>query len=142
MLNFKSENKGTWFYFDPTDESAGGVCLRELTTEEYENIEKLTVKTSKKFKRGQWVEDKKVNEKLASKLRWSYCITDWNKVALDGVELDCTNDNKVKMMKVLDFVKHVVDSLNELVDSNKSIEESKLKNSESSSNDNSENQTV
>ena len=51
-------------------------------------------------------------------------------------------ENKVKMMKVIDFVKHVVDSLNELVDINKSLEEARLKNSGSSSNGSSENQTV
>jgi len=142
MPNFNSENLGTWFYFDPNDESQGGVCLRELSTDEYEKIEKLTVKTSRKFKRGQWVEDKKEDTKLASRLRWSYCITDWKNVSLDGNELECNSINKAKMMKVIDFVKHVVDALNELVDSNRSLEESRLKNSQSSSNGKSENPTV
>jgi len=142
MPNFKSENLGTWFPYDPDNEDAGGVCLRELSTEEYEKIEKLTVKISKKFKRGQFIEDKKVDERLASRLRWSYCITGWKKTSLDGKELECTNVNKVKMMKVVDFVKHVVDSLNELVDSNKSLEEARLKNSESSSKGKSKDQTV
>lgn len=142
MPNFKSENPGTWFYFDPDDESQGGVCLRELSTDEYEKIEKLTIKTSRKFKRGQWVEDKKEDTRLASRLRWSYCITDWKNVSLDGKELECNSINKTKMMKVIDFVKHVVDALNELVDTNKSLEEARLKNSESSSNDKLKSPTV
>lgn len=142
MPNFNSENLGTWFYYNPDDESQGGVCLRELSIDESERIDKLTIKITKKFKRGQWVEDKKVDEKLASKLRWDYCITDWKKTNLDGQELECNKENKVKMMKVIDFVKHVVDSLNDLVDANKSLEEARLKNSPSSSNGSAENQTV
>lgn len=142
MPNFNSENPGTWFPYYPDDEDAGGVCLRELSTDEYERIENLTVKVTRKFKRGQWVEDKKVDERLASRLRWAYCITDWKKTSLDGKELECTDINKVKMMKVIDFVKHVVDSLNELVDANRSLEDARVKNSESSSNDKSKSPTV
>ena len=142
MPNFKSENPGTWFYYNPDDESQGGVCLRELSTDEYERIERLTVKTKKKVIRGVAVDDKKVDERLASKLRWDFCIVDWSKTILDDQELECNSENKVKMMKVIDFVKHVVDSLNELVDANKSLEEARVKNSGSSSNGNSENQTA
>ena len=142
MSNFKSQNPGTWFYYDPDNESQGGVCLRELSTDEFDRIEQMTVKVRKKFKRGIPYDDKVVDEKLASKLRWDFCIVDWKKTYLDGQELECTTENKVKMMKVIDFVKHVVDSLNDLVDTNKSLEETRLKNSESSSNGSSENPTV
>lgn len=142
MPNFKSENPGTWFYYDPDDESQGGVCLRELSTDEHARIERLTVKKKKKFKRGVPYDDVQTDEKLASKLRWDFCIVDWKKTCLDGQELECNSENKVRMMKVIDFVKHVVDSLNELVDTNKSLEEARLKNSESSSNGNSEEPTV
>lgn len=142
MPNFSSGNPGTWFYYNPDDESQGGVCLRELSTDEYEKIERLTVKIKKKVKRGIVIEDKIEDTKMASRLRWSYCITDWKKTSLDGKELECNTINKVKMMKVIDFVKFVVDSLNELVDANKSLEEVQLKNLESSSNDSSKSQTV
>ena len=142
MPNFSSENPGTWFYFNPDNESQGGVCLRELSTVEYDRIERLTVKTRRKVIRGVSVDDRKVDEKLASKLRWDFCITDWKEVYLDDNELVCTTENKVKMMKVIDFVKHVVDSLNELVDANKSLDEMQLKNSGSSSNGNSDQSTV
>ena len=134
MARFNSENVGTWFYFDPNDESKGGVCLRELSTEEHERIERLTVKTRKKVIRGVAVDDKKEDTELAHKLRWDYCIVDWKEVELDGHPLDCTKDNKVKMMKVVDFVKFVVDSLNELIESNESLDEVRLKNSNDSSN--------
>lgn len=128
MPNFKSENPGTWFYYNPDDESQGGVCLRELSTDEFERIERVTTKHKKKVMRGVLVDDAEVDERAASKLRWDYCIVDWKNTSLDGQEVKCDSDNKVKMMKVIDFVKHVVESLNDLVDMNKSLEDSRLKN--------------
>ena len=134
MPNFSSENPGTWFHYNPDDESQGGVCLRELSTDEYSRIERITVRKKKKFKHGAAYDDIQTDEKMASKLRWEYCIVDWSKTSLDGQEIECTDENKVKMMKVIDFVKHIVDSLNELVDVNKSLEDTRVKNSGSSSN--------
>jgi len=57
-------------------------------------------------------------------------------------ELECTNDNKVRMMKVIDFVKHVVDSLETLTGMNRSLEEARAKNLPSGSSDSLPNQTV
>jgi hypothetical protein len=142
MPNFDSKNEGVWFYFDPENESVGGVCLRELTPEENLRIEKLTTKTKRKFTRGQLVEDTRVDEKLTWRLRWDYCIVDWSNVSLDGHPLECDTDNKVKMMNVTDFIKFVVEALNELVDSNKVLEEARVKNSGSSSSGNSESPTA
>lgn len=142
MPNFSSKNQGTWFFFNPEDESQGGVCLQEITPEENLRIEKLTVKSRKKVIRGVPVDDSKVNEKLAWRLRWDFCIVDWREVSLDGQQLECTTDNKVKMMNVTDFVKFVVDSLETLVETNKALDEARLKNSENSSNGNTESQTA
>jgi len=128
MPNFDSTNQGTWFYFDPTNEKLGGTCLRELTPDEFNRIERLTVKKRKKIKRGVAYDDIETDERLASKLRWDFCITDWKEVNLDGQGLECTTENKVKMMKVTDFVKHVVDSLETLVETNKALEEARVKN--------------
>jgi len=140
MPNFNSENPGTWFYFNPDDELQGGVCLRELSSDENRRIAKLTERHKKKFMRGTLVDDVKVDEELASKLRWHFCITDWKEVSLDGQKLECTNDNKVRMMKVIDFVKHVVDSLETLTEMNRSLEEARAKNLPSGSSDNVPNQ--
>lgn len=134
MPNFDSTNIGTWFYFFPANEEFGGVCLRELTTSESEKIERITVKKRKKFRRGTVYDDAETDEKLASKMRWDFCITEWKEVTLDGKSLDCTAENKVKMMNVIDFVKHVVDSLEKLVDTNKTLEEARVKNLPSSLN--------
>lgn len=142
MPDFSSKNEGTWFYFDPDREELGGVCLRELSTDEHERIEKLTVKHRKKFKRGIAYDDIETDDKLASKLRWDWCITDWKEVSLDGIALECTADNKVKMMKIIDFVKHVANSIEMLTEINKSLEEARAKNSGSSSEDSSKNRTA
>ena len=142
MPEFKSVDEGQWFYFDSKNETLGGVCLRELSSDEYERIEKLTVKKSKKFKRGIPYDDIKTDEKLASKLRWDFCIVNWTQISLDDQMVDCTAENKVKLMKVLDFVKFVADKLSDLTDANRSLDEARLKNSGSSSSDSPENQTA
>ncbi len=133
MIDFNSKNKGMWFFYNPDKEEDGGVCLRELSTEEHQRIEKITVKTKRKFKHGIAYDDRQVDEVIALKLRWDFCIVDWEETGLDGMQLDCNSDNKDKMMKVIDFVKFVVDSLEELTESNESLAKAKLKNSESSS---------
>ena len=142
MPDFSSKNNGRWFYFDPDNESLGGVCLRELPPDEFDRIEKLTVKHKKKIMRGVLVDDSTTDEKLSSKLRWDYCVVDWKEVTLDGQLLSCDSKNKVKMMKVTDFVKFLADSLGELVDVNKSLDEARVKNSESSSSDSSKSPTA
>lgn len=139
MPQFDSANTGTWFYFDSTNEELGGVCLRELSTAENQRIERMTVKKRKKVKRGVAFDDPEIDEKLASKMRWDFCITDWKEVELDGQPLECNVENKVKMMNVIDFVKHVVNSLEGLVEMNKTIEEARVKNLPPSSNGSSEN---
>lgn len=138
MPEFSSTNQGTWFFYDPNNEDLGGVCLRELTLDEAERIEKLTIKRRKKFKRGVAYDDIQTDKKLASKMRWDFCITDWKETSLDGRELECTAENKVKMMKVTDFVKHVVDSLEVLVEANATLDEARAKNLPTLLNGNSE----
>lgn len=135
MPKFKSESLGKWFYFND-DEAQGGVQLRELTTDEHRRIEKLTVKHKMKFERGtgRRYDDATTDEKLVDKLRWDFCIVDWKEVYLDGQELACTAENKVKMMKVTDFVKVLVDWFEELAETNESLRSSQAKNLESSSN--------
>ena len=138
MPKFSSEDEGTWFWFDEDNHDAGGICLRELSTNEHQKIERTTVKHRKKFSHGMAYDDMEVDEKLASRMRWDYCITDWKEIELDGEMLECTRDNKIKMMNVMDFVKFFVDSLQSLVETNKPLEEARLKNLRSSSGGNAE----
>lgn len=141
MPNFELENPGTWFYFND-DESQGGICLRELSIDENDNIEKLTVKKKKKFKRGIAYDDIKTDEKLARKLQFDYCIVDWKNVQVNGQDLECNSDNKTKITRSIDFTKFFADCISELSDMNKSLEKAKLKNSGSSSNGKQESPTV
>ena len=142
MLNFNSANEGQWFFFDPDNEELGGICLRELAPEEFDRIEKITVKHKKKVIRGAMFDDVKEDTKTKSKMRWDYCIVDWEGISLDGTEMECTSENKQKMMKVTDFVKFVADSLSDAVEVNKALEEARVKNSLNSSKDNSASPTV
>jgi len=137
MANFGSKNDGKWFYFDEENEDAGGVCLRILSTDAYADIEKLTVKQGKPiFHKGQKFDNPVVNEKLASKMRWRYCIVDWKNVQIDGQDVECNDENKAKLIKVNDFISFVATCLEELTETNDALEEARVKNSETSSSGN------
>ena len=133
MPNFDSSNQGEWFYFDDNRLEIGGVCLRELSVEEASRINRITVKPRKKVMGGIVVDDPKVDDETGSRMTWDYCITDWKEVYLDGKKLDCTTDSKVKMMKVNDFAKFVLNCLRELNENNKAINKALEKNLENSS---------
>ena len=140
MVNFSSKNEGTWFYFNEENPDAGGICLRALSSDEYDRIEKITVKKQRKFKRGVAYDDIKTNEALASKLRWDYCIVDWKGVSIDGEPAECNKANKEKTVKIMDFISFVADCMEKLTETNEAIQEARLKNSETSSNGKDENQ--
>jgi len=136
MVNFSSSNAGTWFYFNDDDPEQGGVCLRELSTEEATRIEKLTVKVKRKYIRGNMVEVREEDAKQSARLTWDYCIVDWSNVYLDGKPVECTAENKLKLMKCIDFAKFVSECIEKLVETNRALEEARLKNSESISSGN------
>lgn len=135
MPFFDIESKGQWFYFDPTNEALGGVCLRAPTAEETEKIERITVDKKKKFKRGVWREDIVTNTKLATRMMWDFCIVDWKQIVLvkDAPPADCTSENKVKAVKNWEFLRFCNDHLDELMEADTALEEARAKNSESSS---------
>ncbi len=133
MIDFKTENEGTWFYFDDNDHDAGGVCLRLPTPAEYESIQSITVKPGKPdYHRGVRYETEETNTKLQTKLSLRKFIVDWKGVSLDGAELGCDNDAKEKMIKVLDFRTFIADCMEKLTDGNKTLEEARVKNLEPS----------
>lgn len=133
MANFNSKNEGTWFNFDPNDESIGGVKLRLLPPNEEDRIEKLTVKIKQKPLRGIMVETKTTDEKMKNRMTYDGWIMEWKGVELDSKKMACTTDNKVRMMEVTDFARFVIDKILELAEANKTIDEAKVKNLESSS---------
>ncbi len=134
MINFENKNEGTWYYAVKDDKKSGGVCLRVLSTEEYLQIEKITTKTKKKVKKGVAYDDVVVDEALASKLRWRYCIVDWSDLQLNGEEVACDNTNKEGMCKSMEFLSWLADCLEELTETTKALDEARLGNSEGSSN--------
>ena len=79
-------NPGKWFFFDPTDETAG-VCLRVAPSAVFR---KISAKAEKKGKTDQEIFDKEL---------WDYCITGWKGIEdADGQEIECTTENKVRLM--------------------------------------------
>jgi len=133
MPNFKSKNEGTWFDFDESDPSIGGICLRTLSPTEEEKIQSITVKRTSKPVRGVMTEKVDVNTVLRNELMYDYWIKDWTNIELDDEALKCTKANKIRMMQVIDFAKFVFDKLLDLSESNATIEEARVKNLESTS---------
>lgn len=131
MIDFKSDIKGVWFYFDEDNHDLASVCLRKSTFSDYDEIRRLTVRPGKTdYHRGARYETEKTNEQLQRKLSFRKAIVDWKGISLKGKILDCTDDNKDKMMEVPDFRDFVGDCIVELSESNKTLEAARLKNSE------------
>ena len=132
-MKFEKEIKGKWFYFIEENPELGGICLRLPTSAEYDDIRRLTVTPGKPdYHRGQRYETEKTNEKLSHKLSLRKFIVDWKEVELDGQPMDCTDENKEKMIKVQDFQSFLGDCIEKMVESNKTIEEARLGNADSS----------
>ncbi|KKM77071.1 hypothetical protein LCGC14_1373790, partial [marine sediment metagenome] len=135
VVEFQGKVTGIWFNFIEESPELGSVCLRLPTSEEYEEIRNLTVKPGKPdYHRGQRYETEKTNEILSRKLSLRKFIVDWKEVSLDGQVMDCTDENKEKMIKVQDFQLFIGVCIEKLVDGNKTIEEARVKNSGSSVN--------
>lgn len=131
MIDFKSEVKGVWFNFVDESPDLGCICLRLPTSAEYDDIHRLTVTSGKPdYHRGQRYETEKTNEKLQAKLSLRKFIVDWKGVSLDGQPMDCTDENKEKMIKVQDFQLFVGECIEKLVEGNKTLEAARVKNLE------------
>ncbi|KKN30428.1 hypothetical protein LCGC14_0834070 [marine sediment metagenome] len=140
MTEFSSKKEGTWFYFDDTDESLGGIQLRLLTPVEEDKIERLTVKKKQKPYRGMQIETKTIDEKMKNRLTYDAWISDWNNVQLDGKEVSCNVENKLKMMEITDFARFVIDGILSLSETNETIEKAKVKNLKNTSGGKKQNQ--
>ncbi len=130
MIDFKSEVKGVWVYFDGDNQDLGGVCIKETTSAESDDIRRLTVTAGKPdYHRGQRYETEQTNKKLQLKMIWRKLIVDWKGVSLDGQKLECNDKNKEKMMTVRDFQIFVGGYVEKANEGNKTIEAARVKNS-------------
>jgi len=129
MVQFSSENAGTWYYFDPADEAAGGVCLQLPTEEEYRHIDKVTIISKKKKAiKGILYDDIKRDESRRTKLQWRFMIVDWKNVCLDSETLECTDENKDKMRKVNTFKLWLGGKIDSLLEEAEDLKEALAKN--------------
>lgn len=117
----KELNAGVWFDM-PDDLDSTRVCLRVLGIGELKKINKETLSKKveyKKFGRGgnyQRFEYEDPDDTKRDELLWDYCITDWENIFdVDGTALECTLENKVKLMnESVAFAIFVADSLDVL----------------------------
>ena len=124
MARFR-EDTGTWIDLVEGQPEKGSICLKELTIEEIEEIDKITIRTKKKAVRGIPYDQEKINRPLARKLRMKKAIVDWKGIYLDddAEEAECNDDNRVKIMKSLDFLKILTKLLEDLFETNKALED-------------------
>ena len=115
---FRSEIKesGDVTYLDP-EEDAGKVCLRIASAEVVEGIQAQTRKKSAEFalnpktrqmERVQFFEQSPAQEKKERELIWDHAIQDWKGILdMDGNEVPCTLENKLRLMSNQQFARFV-----------------------------------
>ena len=135
MINFNdsTEEEGQWFQIEEGTDECGAFKLRAVSIAQSEIIDRITIRTKKKVKRGVAYDEVKTDERLAGKMRWDFIIMDWKNVAIEGKKAECNAANKVIVSKNDSFVKWAIPILEEFNESNIAVEEAKLKNSEKSS---------
>ncbi len=132
-MKFEKEVKGKWFYFIEEKPELGGVCLRLPTSAECDDIRRLSkMKADVDYHKGQRYETERFDEKRQTKLSLRKFIVDWKEVELDGQPMECTDENKEKMVKVQDFQLFVGECIEKMTEGNKTIEAARVKNLETS----------
>lgn len=114
-FDLENLNPGTWFDF----EDGGRICLRSLSTEEAMSITKKTTKPKVEYKYQQRFSFEETDEDKQFALMWDAIIVDWEGIeTADGKIMDCTTENKVKLMKKSPVfsraIRRFLEKLNEL----------------------------
>ena len=133
MGNFSSKQDGQWFWFNPKNPEDGGVCLRELSVEEAERIKRKTTKTKLRIVGNRPIEMPDTDDEAVTRMTWDYCILGWKGVKLDDEVLECNSENKIRIMNSIDFVKFLSQCTSEMLETNRTLEEIRRKNSSPSS---------
>ena len=133
-MRFKKE-KGLWFELDESNPGLARICMRELTLDEVEDIDSRTSSDKDKIIGGVAFTKTKVDQKRARKLQMEKAIVDWEGIFLgdDTEAAECNAINRVRIMKQMDFVKLLLPIYDKLNESNVSLAEARVKNSEDTS---------
>ena len=99
-IDLSNPDPAVRFYFDPEDEARGWVEIRIPSPEKLTKIDKLTTKKTMKYRGGQSYPVEEVNTTMRNRLLWDEFVSDWG-VVMDekGETVECTTDNKEKLMK-------------------------------------------
>ena len=130
-FSLKDPNPGAWFYFDEANPTSGRICLRVLNAAKRQEIAKATEKRRVEYKQGTRFEFMEVDEDKRTSLMWDYCIIGWeNLTEDDGTPIECTTENKIKlMMENIGFASFVGSCLSRINDSIDMIKDATSKNS-------------
>jgi CRISPR/Cas system-associated protein Cas7 (RAMP superfamily) len=121
-FSMKDPNPGVWFKFDEKDPESGEICIRPVNASKRREMLKKCIKDCVEYKKGQRFEYQETNDDLYSELLWDYVITDWRSLEDDEDKpIECTKENKVKLMLENIGFAHFVGSCMEIV--NEDIEE-------------------
>lgn len=123
-------NDGTWFYYNEENEDDGGVCLKTLSLKDMQEVRKATVKERAEYKRvggkkmpAQRFVVEEVDEELNQEMTWDRMIVDWKNTLFKGVELECTKENKVKMMsESSEFALFIAECIERLTEDEPTVE--------------------
>jgi hypothetical protein len=97
-FNLDELNPGVEFFFDDNNVSKGSVTLRVCPPDELTRIEKITDEVKVKYRRGQRHEYKVRDEKKFDLMLWDYTIVAWSGVTANKAPLECTAENKQRLM--------------------------------------------
>ena len=118
-FNMADLNPGTWFKFDEKDEESGAISLRTLNAGKLSEIRDTTITTEVEYRNEQRFEYQKMDNAARDRIIWDYCIVDWtNLVDDEEVPIECTTENKIKLMNnhvgFSMFVEECLEKLNKL----------------------------
>ena len=114
-FDFSDLNPPVWFYFDDEEPGDGSILLRGLSPHDASDFtKKCSKKMPPEYKHGQRFEiPDEMNDKKYSDMIWDFVIVDWkNIVDENGKKIECTTENKLKLINHSnEFVKFVSKSL-------------------------------
>ncbi|GAG19376.1 unnamed protein product [marine sediment metagenome] len=98
-FNMEDLNPGAWFYFNESDHDDGKILLRVLTTGKLSEIREKSMETKVEYHNSNRHEFMVANDALRDEIIWDYCIIEWENLDDDeGVPIECTTENKLKLM--------------------------------------------